>query len=494
MNLLTRSSNTVIFLIGIFFLPSLFAQTSSKDDTDSSNTETSEITVSETNFPSHIPRARWSEDWSRLRTEESINSNEWLPFKYVPLAETANNYISFGGEYRFTYERYDSANRGLSDTGTQDVLLHRFAGHADWHPTDNIRLFSQLGFAEASGREGGSKAGDKSDLNVWQLFVDGRIPLENGDRLNIRAGRQFIEKYNFLVGAGEARNVRQYYDGVRMAWLDRGFAKFDFYAAEFVDAAEDAFDMAGTDEYFWGANSEMRFEDYNLNLLYFGWRLKNLQFEHGGGNRHNETRHTLTVRLYRPATLQRQWLFDSYMIYQFGNYDDTKNSDIRAYAFFGDVKYAFYPQAETTIIGIKAGYFSGDDDPNDNKLKTFYDPIFVTPYFSYARDVMPYNLMHIQPNIAYRFNEEFKITLSNDFLWRAEKNDAFYTGASAIGVSASQTNQRYIGSQVQLALNWVASQKVVISSHLVHFNAADVVEDAGGENQLYAHFGLSYMF
>ena len=445
-------------------------------------------------FPSHVPRARWSEDWSRLRTEESEFDDEWLPFKHIPINDNADQYLSFGGEYRFTYEKYDPADRGLSDVGTQDVALHRIAGHADWHPSKNWRVFGQLGVAESSGRDGGNKAGDESELNIWQLFVDGRLTLDGGERVDIRIGRQFIEKYNWLVGAGEARSVRQYYDGFRVAWLDQGFAKFDFYAAEFVDAAEGSFDMAGTDEYFWGTNAEFRRDDYNLSLLYFGWDLKNLQFEQGGGGRHDETRHTLVARWFRPVTIERQWLFDSYLIYQFGNYDDANDSDITAYSMFGEIKYGFYARAETPLVGIKLGYFSGDDDPADSKLKTFYNPIFVTPFFSWARDVMPYNLQHIQLNAAYRFSSELQITLSNDFLWRAEKNDAFYTGASAIGVSAHETDHSYIGSQTELSLNWVANKYIVLSSHLVHFQADDVVEDAGGENQWYARFEMSFLF
>ena len=252
--------------------------------------------------------------------------------------------------------------------------------------------------------------------------------------------------------------------------------------------------MAGKDEYFWGVNAEWRYDNHNLSLLYFGWKLKDLQFEQGGGGRHDETRHTLTARLYRPVTLERQWLYDAYLIYQFGEYEDSNNSDIIAFATFGELRYAFYPEAQTPIVGIKASYFSGDENPEDDKLQTFYDPIFVTPYFSYARDVMPYNLMHLQPSVAYRFSDKLQVTLSNDFLWRADKNDAFYTGASTIGVSATESNSRYIGSQTQLSLNWVATREIVISSHLVHFEAGDVVEDAGGEDQLYVHFGLSYLF
>lgn len=484
--------------LGMLLLHPSAARTEEKI-TDSCINETGlaeayQVDETEEKFPEYVPRARWSENWSRLRVEGLECTVEQLPFKHIKTGNESHQYLSFGGEYRFTYERYSPDARGFSGISSKGVRLHRFAGHADWRPVDRWRFFAQLGAARSSGREGGNKAGDDSDANLWQLFVDHRIPLQSGERVDIRVGRQFIEKYNFLIGAGEARNVRQYYDGARVAWIDKGFAKLDIYAAEFVDAAEGSFDMRGTGEYFWGVNSELRFGTSNISFLYFGWELKNLQFEQGGGERHDETRHTFTLRWHRPLTVERQWIFDSDLIYQFGKYDDPSNSRTSAYAVFGDFKYAFSPTAKSFITGLKAGYYSGDDDPDDNKLNTFYDPIFVTPYFSYARDVMPYNLMHIQPSIAYRFNSGLQFTLSKDFLWRAEKNDAFYTGASAIGVSASQSDSRYIGEQIQLSVNYVFSQQVVFSFHWVEFKSGDVVDDAGGSDQRYVHFGLSFLF
>ena len=141
-----------------------------------------------------------------------------------------------------------------------------------------------------------------------------------------------------------------------------------------------------------------------------------------------------------------------------------------------------------------SSYFSGDDDPNDNELNTFNNPIFVTIYFSYARDVMPYNLMHLQPNIAYRFNEELQLTLSNDYLWRASTNDAFYTGANKIGVPANASDASYIGNQAQFALNWKPTRAIVATMHYVRFWAGDVIEDAGGGDQDYVRVDFNYLF
>jgi hypothetical protein len=451
-------------------------------------------------LPSPIPRARWSEDWSFLRGTdgyaEVFYEDPSLHYKYVPLNESGSNYINFGGELRFTYEQYDPADRGLSDIGRQDVAMVRAAGHFDWHLNQDWRIFGQLGYATAGDREGGSKVGDKSDLNIWQLFVDRHFVLNEGDRLEVRLGRQFIEKADWLIGSGEARNVRQYYDGVRTAWLNKRFAKFDAFAAEFVDAATDSFAMSGTGEYFWGATAGFRLQSQplNLSLLYLGWDLKDRQFEQGGAGLHDERRHSAVLWLKKPAFLIDQWSMDYYLAYQFGHYDDRNNSDISAFAAFGESKYALFPRMKTPILGLKTSYFSGDDDPYDDELNTFYNPIFVTIFFSFARDVMPYNLIQLQPNIAYRFSKDLQVTLSQDFLWRASTEDAFYTGASKIGVRADVSDDRYIGSQMELTMNWKPTRNIITSMHLVRFWAGDVVKDAGGTNQNYGRLDISYLF
>ncbi len=99
------------------------------------------------------------------------------------------------------------------------------------------------------------------------------------------------------------------------------------------------------------------------------------------------------------------------------------------------------------MIGLKISYLSGDNDPEDKQLNTFYNPVFGTPYFSYARDEMPFNLIHIQPNIGYRLNDVLLVTLSNDVLWRASTSDAFYTGTNKIGIDAK--SKTYLARESQ---------------------------------------------
>jgi len=450
-----------------------------------------------TDLPTFTLRARWSEDWAVLNDPDRRNQSSWLPLKHITLGENETNFLSLGGEYRLAYESYDKADRGLTDIGYQNALQQRLAIHTDWRLNEEWRLFGQLGLATVNDREGGAGAVDETDPDIWQLFVDYRMAIAEHDRLVFRLGRQLIETANVFITAGEANNIRLVYNGGRVAWLQESSSPFEAFAAEYVDYADDAFAMSGTGEYFWGSrySKPLHKSAMDLSFLYLGWQLDDRHFEQGGAGENDETRHTLMLWLNQPLRTSNQLSLDYYLAYQFGSYDDQPGgSNINAFAAFGEIKYAFLKEASTPIVGLKTSYFSGDSDPDDNQLNTFYNPVFGTPYFSYARDVMPFNLIHIQPNIGYRLNETLLVTLSNDLLWRASTNDAFYTGTNKIGVPATASESSYIGAQAQLAVNWKINRNIVTRMHVVHFWAGDVVADDDGQDQTYFHLGINFLF
>jgi hypothetical protein len=460
------------------------------------------------NQPRPIPRSRWSEDWSTLRNVAPFMMDDGQPssgelrnpLKYIPLNKSGNSYLNLGGEYRLAYEQYDQANMGITDTGRQDSVQHRAALHADLHLNHQFRFFGQLGYASVGDREGGKKAIDETEVDIWQLFVDSRFDVDESERVVFRLGRQIIETANVFITAGEAHNVRLYYDGLRLGWIDKSdndFVKFEAFAAEYVDYADGSFDMAGTDEYFWGFSVGKRFHqpEVNLTFHYMGWDLKDRQFEQGGAGYHDERRHTLMLWLNRPLIGKRQLGLDYYLAYQLGDYEEQSgDSDIRAFAAFGELKYALSAQTRTPILGLKTSYFSGDSGPDDGELNTFYNPVFGTPYFGYARDIMPFNLIHIQPSVGYRFNDRALVTLSHGFQWRAEKEDGYYNSANGITVRAGESNSSWLGQQTQLAVNYKPTENIVLLAYLARFFAGDFIDDAGGSDRDYAHFSVNYLF
>jgi hypothetical protein len=456
--------------------------------------------------PGPIPRARWSEDWSTIGDPTPLVVSErppadkfWRPIKYIPLDKSGERYLSFGGEARLAYELYDKKDMGISDIGYQDALQLRLALNTDLHLSKRWRIFSQLGYGEIlDEREGGEKTADEADINFWELFVDYRLPVRGDERMVFRLGRQLIETGNLFINAGEGNNVRQVYDGVRMAWLDGDFVKLAAFATEYVDFADEAFAMSGTGEYFWGLRTGLRFQhpELELQFLYTGWDLKDRQFEQGGGGRHDEQRHTLLLRLNRPLNKERQWGLDYYLAYQFGEYEDQPGgSDIMAFAGFGEAKYVFRQRANTPILGLKTAYFSGDDDPDDKELNTFYDHVFATPFFGYARDIQPFNLIFVQPNLGYRFgDQDLLVALSQGFFWQADTNDAFYGSPNGITARAGASDSSWLGHQVQLSVRYMITPNLLLTNYLARFFAGDVIDDAGGSDRDYFHIGFHYLF
>jgi hypothetical protein len=453
--------------------------------------------------PKPVPRARWSEDWSLVRDLTPLRDTPppapyafLRPIKYIPLNESGDAYLSLGGGYRLAYELYDQVDSGISNIRTQDALQHRVAVHADLHLSPRWRVFTQLGYASVHDRDGGASPVDETNVDLWQLFVDYRIPLPDDERVVFRLGRQMIETANAFITAGEANNIRLVYDGGRIAWVTKEFVPFEAFGAEYVDYDNGTFDMSGDDEYFWGLRAGIRLRELqtSLHFLYLGWDLNDRQFEQGGALRNDETRHTLMLWLNRPLTDERHWGLDYYLAYQFGEYDESTSSDINAFAAFGEVKYAVFKQAHTPIIGLKTSYFSGDDDSDDDELKTFYNPVFGTPYFSYARDIMPFNLIHVQPNVGYRFGDRLLVTISHDLLWRAEKNDAYYNSVNGILVRADGNGSRWLGQQTQLAVHYKPIDQIIINTYWSHLFAGDVIEDAGGHDRDYFHVGFNFLF
>ena len=145
------------------------------------------------NIPKPIPRARWSEDWSTfgdasplLYPENSPYDYFWAPIKYIPLNTSKESYLSFGGELRLAYEFYDEKDMGISDIGYQDALQLRLAVHGDWHLNERWRIFGQLGYGTVDNREGGEKVGDEADVNIWELFIGYRLPVDEDERVVIR--------------------------------------------------------------------------------------------------------------------------------------------------------------------------------------------------------------------------------------------------------------------------------------------------------------------
>ena len=128
------------------------------------------------------------------------------------------------------------------------------------------------------------------------------------------------------------------------------------------------------------------------------------------------------------------------------------------------------------------------------RINQFKHIVCATVFFGYARDIQPYNLVFIQPNVGYRFSEKALVTLTHGFFWRADTNDAFYGAPNGITARAGVSDSSWLGQQTQLAVRYLATPNLLISSYLARFFAGDMILDAGGSDRDYFHIDIHYLF
>src|SRR5258706_460177 len=156
---------------------------------------------------------RYNEDWSFL--QDSSRRADWLdPLKFIPLQST-NVYVSFGGEARLKYERYEEPVFNQKPADENGFLLQRYLVHADLHATPYFRGFVQLQSSLEDFRYGGPRPTDRDDLDLHQAFFDARLPVRGDDSLTLRAGRQEMAYGSQrLISVRESPNNRLAFDAV----------------------------------------------------------------------------------------------------------------------------------------------------------------------------------------------------------------------------------------------------------------------------------------
>src|SRR5947209_205495 len=86
---------------------------------------------------------RWDEDYSNLK-DPANRTDLFDPFKYIPLGDKQDWYLSLGGQarYRFDYFNNTSFGKGIQDE--DGFHLVQILAHMDAHFGPNLRFFLQL--------------------------------------------------------------------------------------------------------------------------------------------------------------------------------------------------------------------------------------------------------------------------------------------------------------------------------------------------------------
>lgn len=413
---------------------------------------------------------RFEEDWSSLR--DLSRRTDWFdPVKYIPFGQ--QSYLTIGGETRQRYEYFRNGTWGLDHQDDNGYLLQRYMLHADLHLGERFRFFGQLKSNIETGRTGGPRPADEDRLDVHQAFVEVQLPNATESTFHLRAGRQEISLGSSrLVGIREGPNVRQSYDGGRLAIEHRRW-RVDLLAVRPVETNLGIFDDSiGHRQTFWGvyATGKSRRLWGKTDLYYLGLDRKSHKFDQGTAR---EQRHSLGIRA---SDKHGPWDYDYEGVWQFGDFGTSR---IRAWTVASNTGYTIEGAPFRPRLGLKADIASGDKDPLDHTLGTFNALYPKGAYFSEADLLGPYNIMDLHPSVTFFVTRTVSITPDADFFWRQSTRDGIYDMPGNLIVSGKDARARYVGAHASIAVEWEATRHLRITANYLHFFPGPFLREVG---------------
>jgi hypothetical protein len=430
---------------------------------------------------------RYNEDWSFLH--DPARRAEWLDaLKFISLDGT-NVYVSFGGEARLKYERYDEAVFNQQPTDTDGFLLQRYLVHADVHLGSHFRAFGQLQSSLEDFRNSGPRPADRDDLDLHQAFLDATTSWRDGNEVTLRAGRQELAYGSQrLISVRESPNNRLAFDAVRV--LTRyGVWRADAWIGQPVEIDTGIFDDQRIDKTtFWGGylSGTLPFvPGFNADFYCLGLSRENAGFARGTAD---ELRHSLGTRLFgKHGALD--WNFE--FVGQFGSFG---SDDILAWTAASDTGWTFNDAPAKPRMFLRADIASGDH--GGSNLGTF-NPLFPRgAYFNEASLIGPQNLMDLQPGVELALTKSVKFTASCDFVWRESLDDGVYGVALNLQVPPGASRDRYVGTFPTASLAWQAGRHLSLNLNYVAYLFGDFVKESlpGQRNGNYVSAVATFRF
>jgi hypothetical protein len=405
------------------------------------------------------------------------------PWRNIRLDSAGDWRLALSGELRERYETVSHPDFGL-DASYDDVWLHRLTLETRLSYKERTTLFLQLGNWEATERRTGNPPTDRNSLDLAQVYMDVRLPWY--DEVSVRGGRQEMSfGSSRLVSVRESPNVRRSFDGVSLTWKHSGYTASSFLVRP-VELNEGAFDDRRDSTQLFGGFylTSPELKPTSFDFYYLALERDEATFFAGGGH---EVRHSLGARLFGQST---GWDWDWEAVGQVGS---LGADNIRAWTVATDTGYTFEHLMWTPRVGLKADIASGDGDPRDGTLETFNALFPKVPYFSEAGLVYPANVMDLQPTLTLRPYDTVEVGLSWNVLWRQSSMDAFYQ-PPLVAINQTAGSGTYIGNQGQVSLQWTPTPAIELNAWLVHFDAGETINRAGGHDVTYGAVSISYKF
>lgn len=448
---------------------------------------------------------RWNEDYSYLK-DSARRTDFWDPIKYIPLGKD-DFYLSLGGQLRERYEHWDNFEFDKNpQTGTYDgFFLHRFLGHADLHLGPNVRVFGQVKSALEDGRTGGPRGGDADEFDINQLFIDVRVPWAEKASTTVRFGRQdLLYGAQRLISPLDWANTRRTFEGLKLSnkfanhELDLFWVRPVVVDREEPNVGDKAVSFAGVYDTISLPDLIAKGDASKMELYFLALNTNNRPASGVQGPIVAES-DTYTIGM-RFASNPKPWDIDIEGSYQFG--DVGASGDISAWAFSVEGGYTFAkaPLSPRLFLGFDVA--SGDQDPSNPDSQRF-NQLFplVHAYYGYADLLAKQNTIDLHPGIDLLLAENQpyakKLTLRAEYhlFWRQSDDDGVFTAPGPLLRGDNGSNAAYIGSEIDLLLNWQLDRHISGYLGYSHVWAGSFIENTGPSGDVsFFYAALMYTF
>jgi len=435
--------------------------------------------------PPSYDMLRFNENYSCL--SNAANQTDWFdPAKYSPIRQNDPSwYLTFGGEARERFESTDALNFGIGAAG-DSYLLQRLGLLSDLHLGDRVRFFVEgISGLEIGNREAAPPV-QRDPIDLAFAFMDVVPYLTAEEQLTLRMGR-----FGMSFGAGRLVatrapvNIPFRFDGFEALYSSPKWEATAFLTQPALDSGHiDSEDHTTT---FWGLYLTHWFDAPHLlgvDLYYFGIHRKDGVYASGTGDEH---RHSLGSRQFG---LWHNWDWNTEEVVQVGKFADES---ILAWTASFDSGYTWQIPGKPRL-GLKANVTSGDTNPHDGELQTFDAMYFKSGYFNDATLLRPENIMDLHPNASFQLSRAVSLDGGADWFWRYSRNDAVYAVPGFIAIPALHTASSFVGTALDLNLNWQLQRHLNLQASYVHFLSGNYIHEAGGRDVNYVSTTLSFLF
>ena len=345
--------------------------------------------------------------------------------------------------------------------------------YADLH-LGKVRVFAMPILSGISGTDRPKGPADATGIDMLQAFVDVDLPVAGDDTLRLSAGRK-------LVSFGSGRFIdRRYgtgvplpFDGFEAIYTGKTRQVTGFYLQPVDTRLGDFNDRRSRSKEVWGLYATQWLDSSHLNgfdVYYIGLQDQNAVFDQGAGR---QLAHTFGSRIFGD---NGTWAWNVEAAYQRGTFAGYQSE---AWGAGFETRYRFRDVSLQPELGLTADVVSGDGNPNDHKLGTLNALFPNGKYFGALSPVGPRNLIHVRPSITVHPHKDVAVSLTGVAYWRQSTQDGVYSVPGFLVRSGKDSDARFIGKELELAVSWQATPNVNFTGSLSAFQPGEFIRETG---------------